>query len=172
MKKSVVVFLASIGIMLMLTSCDFPFLNGSKNLTKEQNPNLNKGEVSDQEIWLTDWKASSCTYNGCKATYTIQKGKPVPFLWCVFKGHEDKMGLAEALLAEEEHGIGYSYCGMLLKPNKKGITAMDLVDYPYSKVDWVGERIFTWKINILEADDYGYHVIKEVELSVKIIGVE
>lgn len=172
MKKFVVILLASIGIMLMLTGCDFPFLNGLKNLTGEQNLNLNKGEVGDQEIWLTDWEASGCAYNGCKATYTIQKGRPVPFLWCVFRGHEDKIGLAEALLAEGEHGIGSSYSAILLKPNKKGVTAMNLVNYPYSKVDWVGERIFTWKINISEAGDYGYHAIKEVELSVKIIGVE
>lgn len=169
MQKFVVTLLASIGIMFMLTSCDFPFLNGLKDLTEEENLNLNKGEVGDQEIWLTDWEVSACAYSGCKATYTIQKGKPVPFLWCVFRGHKDKIGIAEALLAEGEHGIGSSYSAFLLKPNKKGVTAINLVNYPYSKVDWVGERIFTWKIKISEAD---YHSIKEVKLSVKIIGVE
>lgn len=168
MKKILFMLLLCMGIFTILVACDgYLLFEGSKNSLK----NLNKGEVGNQDIWLTDWNESKCAYSGCKAVYTVRQGESLPYLWVAIRDRANKAVTIEAVLAEGEKSVGAVRQLSVLVPDRKGVSAYNVIGYPYTKMNWMGARVLTWKITIIDQKNSS-KVLEEHSISVKMIGVE
>lgn len=169
MKRIFVILLLSLVVLPMLVSCD-QFL--SVQIPENPTEGLNKGEVGNQDIWITDWEESACYYSGCKATYTLKQGEPLPYLWLAISGRAQKAVMVEPIVKEGESLIGSPLHITLLRPDKRNVTAVNLISYPSYKMDWIGERVLTWRIRIIKEMGNPNEVLEEHFLSVKMVGVE
>lgn len=148
--------------LFTLSSCIFSY----DDLFEKTQKKLNQGEVGNQEIWLSNWKVSACSYSGTTKVVEFEQNEEILTSACC--SHELYGNKNYSIYVYKRDSLNnynfYSSMTLNLEPHN-GDRHVSFV--PYEKCTWKGEKQFSYKVEIRNLN---HEIVKEAILEYTAVG--